>query len=136
MADELIQFGGFLLATTSALVVGKTVLVANMMPFMRRFDHEPLVKPILFKTAVYTLFVFVARLLEALIHYLIQGGHIGSGGFVHELLGSFSWNHFIAVQMWILVLFLVYVTASEVNDRIGDGELFRMLFTRPLAELK
>src|SRR5688500_18669111 len=69
LADELIQFSGFLLATTSALVVVKTVLVANVMPFMLRYDHEPLVNPILFKTAIYTLLVFVARLLEALIHY-------------------------------------------------------------------
>ena len=64
LADYLIQFSGFMIATTSALVVGKTVLLANMMPFMRRFDHGPLVQPILFKTMVYTLSVFVVRLLE------------------------------------------------------------------------
>jgi hypothetical protein len=44
LADYLIQFSGFMLATTSALVVGKTVLVANMIPFLRRFDHGPLHK--------------------------------------------------------------------------------------------
>ena len=68
LEDYLIQFTGFFLATVSALVVGKVVLVAEMMPLLRRFDGEPLAKPILFKTVVYTLLVFVARLLEA-------GGH-------------------------------------------------------------
>ena len=130
LADYLIQFSGFMLATTSALVVGKTVLVANMMPFLRRFDHAPLVQPVLFKTAVYTLLVFVVRLLEALIHYLIQSGILGGGGFLHQLLGSFRWDHFIVVQMWIFVLFLVYVTASELDDMLGDGELFKIFFTR------
>jgi hypothetical protein len=136
LADYLIQFSGFLLATTSALVVGKTVLVADMMPFLRRFDHAPLAQPILFKTVVYTLLVLVARLLEVVVHYLIEGGVVGHGGFVNELLGNFSWNHFIATQLWIFVLFLVYVTASELNDLVGDGELFKILFTRRSSELK
>src|SRR3546814_8560726 len=77
LADYLIEFSGFMLATTSALIVGKTVLVANMMPVLRRFDHAPLIQPILFKTVIYTLLVFAVRLLEAFIHYLIQDGTIG-----------------------------------------------------------
>lgn len=136
LADYLIQFSGFILATTSALIVGKTVLVADMIPFLRRFDHAPLIQPILFKAVVYTFLVFVARLLEAFVHYVIQDGGVGGGGFLHELLGTFRWDHFIAVQMWIFVLFLVYVTASEVNDLLGDGELFKILFTRRSSELK
>jgi len=136
LADYLIQFSGFFLATISALVVGKTVLVADMLPFLRRFDHAPLIQPILFKTVVYSLLVFVVRLLEAFVHYLIQGGGVGGGGFLDELLGSFSWDHFIAIQMWIFVLFLIYVTASELNDLFGDGELFKILFTRRSSELK
>jgi uncharacterized membrane protein len=136
LADYLIQFSGFFLATVSALVVGKTVLVADMMPFLRRFDNAPLAQPILFKTVVYSLLVSVVRLLEAFIHYLIQGGAVGRGGFLDELLGSFNWNHFIATQMWIFVLFLIYVTASEINDLLGDGELFKIFFRRRSTELK
>jgi len=33
-----------------ALVVGKSVLVANAMPFLRRFDTAPIIQPVLFKT--------------------------------------------------------------------------------------
>jgi hypothetical protein len=136
LADYLIQFSGFLLATTAALVVGKVVLIADTMPFLRRFDRAPLAQPILFKTVVYSILVSAVRLLEAFVHYLIQDGRVGAGGFLDELLGSFSWDHFIVTQMWILVLFLVYVTASEVNGLIGDGELFKILFTRRSSELK
>jgi hypothetical protein len=38
--------------------------------------------------------------------------------------------------MWIFVLFLVYVTASEVNHLFGDGELIKILFTRRSSKLK
>jgi hypothetical protein len=34
------------------------------------------------------------------------------------------------------VLFLVYVTASELNQLLGDGELFKIFFTRRSSELK
>jgi hypothetical protein len=136
LADYLIQFSGFAIATTSALIVGKTVLVANMMPLMRRFDYAPLIQPVLFKTCLYTALVFVARLIEAFVHHLIDGGGIGGGRFLDALLDRFSWDRFIAVQLWVFVLFLVYVTASELNDHFGDGELYKIFFTRPSSKLK
>ena len=136
LEDYLIQFTGFFLATVSALVVGKVVLVAEMMPLLRRFDGEPLAKPILFKTVVYTVLVFVARLLEAFVHYVAGGGTVGRGGFIEEQLGSFSWHRFIATQMWIFVLFLAYVTANEFNQLLGDGELSKIFFTRRSSQLK
>src|SRR5438067_6007299 len=136
LEDYLIPYAGFFVATTSALLVGKSVLVANKMPFLRRFDNSPLVYPILFKTLVYTLFVFAARLIEALIHYLIGGGVLGGGRFFEHLMGTFSWSHFAAVQLWIFVLFLIYIIASELNQLLGDGELFKVFFTRRSSELK
>ena len=136
LEDYLIQFAGFGIATVSALIVGKVVLVADLMPLLRRFDNAPLVQPILFKTVIYTLFVSIARLIEAFIHFLLGGGAVGSGSFVREQLGSFSWHHFAAIQMWIFVLFLIYVTASELNQLFGDGELFKIFFIRRSSELK
>jgi hypothetical protein len=85
---------------------------------------------------VYTLLVFVARLLEAFVHYGVGGGAVGRGGFIEEQLGSFNWHRFIATQMWIFVLFLVYVTANEINQLLGDGELFKIFFTRRSSQLK
>jgi hypothetical protein len=136
LSEYLIAYAGFFVATTSALIVGKVVLIADKISILRRFDHAPLVYPVLFKAFVYTAFVALARLLEALIHYLIQGGELGRGGFLEEVLGNFSWPRFIAIQLWISVLFLIYVAAHELNELFGDGELFRILFRRRSSELK
>ena|SRR5271167_483703 len=57
-----------MLATVAALIVGKAVLVANHMPFLSRYDRAPLVQPILFKTAIYWVVVFLVRLLDTLLH--------------------------------------------------------------------
>ncbi len=136
LADYLIEYTGFLIATTGALIVGKAVLVADKMPFLRRFDYAPLAYPILFKTGVYTLFVFLARLIELLVRYLGQGGALGHGRFFTHVLGRFSWPHFIATELWVTVLFLLYVTASELNGLFGDGELAKVFFTRRSSALK
>jgi hypothetical protein len=134
LAQYFIHFGGFLVATTAALVVGKAVLVADKMRFLRRFDTAPLIRPILFKTLVYWAFVFVARLIEAWIHYAIETGRVA--GFTAFAAQQFSWHRFLFIQLWILVLFLIYTAASELNAAFGDGELRRILFTHRSSALK
>ena len=136
LAEYLIEFTGFAIATVAALIVGKVVLVADKLPFLRRFDNAPLAQPILFKTIAYTFFVFLARLIEAFIHYAREGGAVGQGRFIEHQLSSFSWDQFISTQLWIFVLFLIYVTASEFNRLLGDGELFKIVFTRRSSDIK
>src|ERR1700757_4561579 len=74
LADYLIHFANFMLVTMSALIVGKAVLVANALPFFRRFDTAPIVQPVLFKTLIYCVVVFLVRFLERLVKYCLAGG--------------------------------------------------------------
>jgi hypothetical protein len=123
LSDYGAQAASFMIATVSALVVGKAVLIANAMRAIRRFDSAPLIRPILFKTFFYWAAVFIVRLLERWIEYIRSSDYV-FGGFVPHEIVAFSWDHFIAVQLWILVLFLIYVTASEFNHLFGEGELW------------
>jgi hypothetical protein len=135
LADYSVAFASFMLATAAALVVGKSVLVANAMAVLRRFDRGPLIQPILFKTVFYWAIVFIARLLEHFIRFwLIEHNPVSE--FLPHMAATFSWHHFAAIQIWILVLFLVYVTASELNHLFGEGELGRVLFTHRPSELQ
>jgi hypothetical protein len=128
LADYLLKFGSFILANVAALVVGKAVLVANAMPFLRRFDRAPLIRPVLFKTLVYWLVVFAVRFLEKLIEYFIHGGSLS--GIPDYVVTHFTWHRFAAIQIWIFVLFLIYTSVAELNARLGDGELRKIFFSR------
>jgi hypothetical protein len=132
--DYLIQLGSFLAATGAALVVGKAVLIADALPFLRRFDRAPLIQPILFKTSIYFVVVFLVRLLEKLIEFAIEGGRLAN--LPDYFVEHFSWHRFAAIQIWIFVLFLIYVTASELNALFGDGELRKIFFTHRASELQ
>jgi hypothetical protein len=134
LANYGAQFASFLIATGSALIVAKALLVANAMPMIRHYDRAPLIRPILFKTFFYWVAVLIVRLLEHWIRYRLSG-HYVFGGFVPHVIASFSWDRFIAVQLWILVLFLIYVTASELNHLFGEGELWHLLVTSRPDEL-
>jgi len=128
------QFGSFMLATGGALVVGKAVLVANAMRSIRRYDRAPLVRPILFKTVFYWAIVFFARLLEHWIRFCFVEHH-PLGTFLPHMVATFDWHRFVAIQLWILVLFLIYETASELNHLFGEGDLWHLLVTSRPAEL-
>lgn len=134
LPDFFTGLANFILATTAALVVGKAVLVANALPFLRRYDTHPLIEPILYKTVVYCVLVFVARVLERVIEYFIHGGTFaGISAYFSE---HFSWDRFLAVQVWIFVLFLIYTTFRELNELFGEGELYKILFKRRSSEIK
>src|SRR6516164_6902657 len=135
LADYVVAFGSFMLATAAALVVGKSVLVANAMALLRRYDRAPLIQPILFKTVVYWAVVFVARLLEHFIRFwLVEHNPVSE--FLPHMISTFSWHRFAPIQIWILVLFLIYVTATELNHLFGHGELRRIFFTHRSSELQ
>ena len=134
LADYTVAVSSFMLATVSALVVGKAVLVANAMPLLGLYDRAPLIRPILFKTAFYWVVVFFARLLERFVHFALEGNP--PGDFIAYLITTFSWHRFSAISLWILALFLIYVTASEFSHLFGRGGLRRLFFTSRPSELQ
>ena len=119
-----IPFSGFMVATLAALLVGKAVLVTDHMPFMRRFEGAPLIQPILFKSVIYWAVTFIIRLVDGYVNFIADGG--ASSAFLQYLVNRFSWPDFFLVQVWLMVLFMIYVTIHELNTLLGDGELTRV----------
>ena len=42
----------------------------------------------------------------------------------------------MAVHLWIFICFLIYVTASELNALVGDGQLKRLFFHHRSSEYR
>ena len=76
LAEHGIDVKGFATATVAALLVGKAVPVTDSLRFMARFDGAPLIQPILFKSAIYWLCVFLVRLVEALVPKSVAQQHV------------------------------------------------------------
>ena len=78
--------------------------------------------------------MFFARLLERFVHFMFEGN--SPSDFVSYLGTTFSWHRFSAISLWILALFLIYVTATEFSRLFGRGELRRLFFTSRPSELQ
>jgi hypothetical protein len=134
LQEQGVEFSGFFTAIVAALLVGKAVLVTDNLPFMRRFDGAPMIQPILFKSAIYWPCVLIVRLADEVVRFVVAGGAIAAFG--DHLVDHFSLARFLSIQIWLMVLFLVYVTIHEVNELFGDGELYRLFFSWRSSEAK
>jgi hypothetical protein len=134
VAQYLVAVSSFMLATMSALIVGKAVLVANNLPIIRLFDRAPLIQPVLFKTSVYWAIVFLVRLVERFVHFMIEGN--AASGFAAHLITTFEWRRFLAISLWLFVLFFIYVTVAEFSQLFGPGEIRRLIFTSRPSDLQ
>ena len=69
------------------------------------------------------------------MHFSVIEGN-SAGRFSAYLTSDFSWQRFTAISLWILMLFLIYVTASELSQLLGPAEMRRLLFTHRPSELQ
>jgi hypothetical protein len=122
----------FLIATMTALVVAKVVLVVDRVRVIDRYRGAPLIQPILYKSIFYSFVVLVVRFVEKIVDFAIEAH--GFGPAFQELIQQFTWHRFVAVHIWIFVCFLFYVAASELNVMIGEGQLGRLFFRHRSVE--
>jgi hypothetical protein len=132
--DYWFRLSNFMLASTTALVVGKVVLVVDKVRLIDKFRGAPLIQPILYKTVFYSFVVLLVRFFEKLLHFAFDTGGFGSA-FQTEM-AAFTWHRFVAVHLWIFICFLIYVTATELNALVGDGQLKRLFFHHRSSEYR
>jgi hypothetical protein len=110
----------------AALILGKAVLVADMLPPINRYPGKPLAYNIAWKTAIYLLAATLIHYLERLIDFSRQAGGIVAGN--QKLLAEMVWPHFWAAQIIVFLLILVYCTAHELVRVIGKEKMLRLFF--------
>ena len=82
----------------------------------------------------YGIVVTIVRFLERILHFAFDAR--GFDAAAQAAILDFSWHRFVAVQIWIFVSFLLYVTASELNALVGDGQLRRLFFHHRSSEYR
>ena len=121
-------------ATVMALLVAKVVLIADKLPFINRFPEKPLMYNVVRKTAVY---VFASLLLHYLEHLIPFWWRLGSFGAAnHRLLEEIVWAHFWAIQLWLIVLILVYCATRELVRVVGRERVWHIFFGHPRSSVQ
>jgi len=115
----------------AALILGKAVLIADMLPWINLYPHKPLIYNVAWKTVIYLVIAGVLHYLERLYDASKEAGGVVAGNKV--LADHFVWQHFAAIQIILLVLVVMYCTARELIRVVGKDKV-RRIFFGPMPE--
>jgi len=118
----------FLSTIISAIVVGKIMILSNYLPFFNIFANKPLIYSTLWRTSIYLTFSLVFRLIEHLIPFVVKYKDIGLAW--QNLLDHTWWTRFWTIQIWYLILLLLFVVAQDLIKVIGTDRLRKIFFGR------
>ena len=110
----------------AALILGKAVLIADMVPMINRFPNKPLIYNVAWKTLVYWLMATLIHYVERLVDFWRQTGGFIAGN--KKLLAEIIWPHFWAIQIILFVLIAMYCTMHELVRVMGREKVMRIFF--------
>ncbi len=109
-----IQPFGFITIFLAAGVVAKVLIAIDFLPVLNAFPRKPLIYNVIWKTILYSLATLLVRLLDRL-----WNDHFGM---------PLHWTEFWAIQIWYVILFVVFVAARELTYKIGPSKVRQMFF--------
>lgn len=121
-----VSLGTTVSVAIAALILGKAVLLADLLPIVNRYPDYPLAYNIVWKTLLYALVAMIIHYLERLIDFWRQAGGFVAGN--RKMLAEMVWPRFWAVQILLVVLILGYCTMREVIRVVGADKARRMFF--------
>ena len=127
-----IALGTSATVTVAALILGKAVLIADMLPFINRYPDKPLAYNVAWKTTIYFLMAMFVHYLERLVEFWREAGSLIAGN--QKLLAEIVWPHFWAIQIMLLILISMYCTIRELVRLIG-AERVRRIFFGPMEKV-
>jgi hypothetical protein len=113
-------------ALYGGLIVAAVLRVVDLLPFVDAFPGKPLIYNIAWKSSLYIAASIVYRYVKPLLKYLFQGMSLpaAASGALHEFMLTRGW----AIEIWLAMLLVVYVTMQELARVIGRDRLREMFF--------
>ncbi|MBN3762225.1 hypothetical protein [Burkholderia sp. Ac-20365] len=110
----------------ASLILGKSVLIADMLPFINRFPDKPLIWNVGWKTLMYAVVALIVHYLERLYEYWKDAPGIAAAN--ANLVADINWARFWAVQILLITLIAMYCVIAELARVIGRDRLKAMFF--------
>lgn len=116
----------FIFIVVASLLMGKVMLISDLLPITKKYEHKPLIYNTIWKTGIYIVCCFCVLMLDHLLPIFIHGkGDIAlSAAFFDTLASLLFWVRLA----WIGVLLLIFVAYRELIFAIGTKKAKKLFF--------
>ncbi len=112
--------------TVAALVLGKSVVIADLLPCINRYPEKPLIWNVCWKTTIYFFVALLIHYLEHLYDFWKEAPGVAAAN--QRLFAEIVWPHFWAIQIVLAVLIVMYCVMGELVRVIGAAKMQAMFF--------
>ena len=127
IAETGVAYLHYGIALIEALVIAKVILIGKMFGFSRRFEDQPLIIPVLYKSILFGILVLLFGIIEQLIDGWIHKEGV-LGGLRHfSDLGTYELG---ARALMLIVAFVPFFAFGEIGRLLGAEKLGAMFFSK------
>jgi hypothetical protein len=119
---DYVEFGYSLI---EAMVLGKIVLLGDMLHLGERYRDRPLIIPTLYKTLCFSVFVLFFAIVE---HFVLGAIH---GSSLQQIVRELEGNGEAIILARVLVMFIAFLPLFaiwELGEVTAEGRLFELFF--------
>jgi len=127
LAETGVAYLHYGIAVIEAMIIAKVVLIGRVFGFSRRYDHLPLIVPVVYKSLLFALLVLAFGVLEKTLDGLIHREGVMSG--LHQIaeVGRYEIG---ARTLMLTVAFVPFFAFSEMGRVQGVGRLSALFFAK------
>jgi hypothetical protein len=118
-------------ATIAALIVAKSILIAEALPIPRLFSGRRIFQ-VVWKTLLYSAVALLFKVLEEILS--LASRHGGLAGAAKAMYLEVSWPLAMVLTLWIVGGLFLYCLVSEVADAVGPKRIRELLFRTRSSE--
>src|SRR5260370_3599829 len=124
-----IPLSAFSKAVVAALFAAKAVLIIDETPLARKLESYRRIIAVAVKTLLYGVCTLLLGYIERFLEALHRVGTFD--GAFRGVLDQANLHRFFAWVLGISLVFAIYFTWSEINERMGEGALWSLFFQSP-----
>lgn len=126
--NAAVETATFTSAIVAGLVIAKVLMLVDLLPVVSAGADRPLAYRIAQKAPVYIVAVLAFRYVERLVHHLVSG--TGMSAAAALATRPFTQPAFWGTVIWLVVLFLVFLTTRELSRTLGKDRMRLIFFGR------
>jgi hypothetical protein len=123
--NDVLNYG---FALINALVIGKVILIGEMMHLGRGYEKRPLWQSVLLKSVVFSVLVLVFHIVEEMVKRIIHGQPRGT------VWHNLQWEDMVARVLVIFCAFIPLFGFRELRRVLGEEKLYALVRGRGVVE--